>query len=133
MSQKQQHTAAALAAAQVRNAFPTLPAFVPLAAACAFMGIARQTGDHWLRDGKFPVPAIRLGTRKHGIPLVGLQLWLTDQLETLGYPRGDLQFVEPEPVKHAGQKPGAGLLRPPHKRGRGRPRKEPLAVEGGAV
>lgn len=127
LANDQHYTAAALAAAQIRNSFPTLPAFVPFTAACAFMGIARQTGDHWLRAGTFPIPVSRLGNRKYGVPLVGLQLWLIDQLEASGYPRGELQFVAPQPVLHAGevtQKPdGTGLLRPPHKRGRGRPRK----------
>ncbi len=111
-------TPAAIAARQLLLSFPDSPAFVPFPAACKFIGIARQTGDHWLAQGKFPVPTVRLGTRKLGVPMAGLQIWLEAALEGAGV---GLAAVTEAPATCNPVQAVLGIVS--KKRGRGRPRK----------
>ena len=101
--------AADVAARQLLLSFPESPALVPFSAACSFIGISRQTGDHWLAANKFPVPTVRVGTRKLCVLLACLQVWLEAELQGVGFCGSDA-VVPP-------------LLVPsvPVKRGRGRP------------
>ncbi len=111
-------TAGEIATRQLLLSFPDCPAFVPFPAACKFIGIARQTGDHWLSQNKFPLPTVRIGTRKLGVPLAGLQMWLEAALEGAGI--GQAATTKAPEACNSVQ---ATLGYPPAKRGRGRPRK----------
>lgn len=110
------HSAAFLSQQQIKLSFPGLPAFVDFPSACRFVGVSRQTGDHWLAAGKFPAGIVRLGTRKIGVPLAGLQVWLEGKLHEAGFAAATDAPVASVPVP-------AAFADTPAKRGRGRPRK----------
>ena len=114
------HSAAFLSQQQIKLSFPDLPAFVDFPAACRFVGVSRQTGDHWLAAGKFPAGIVRLGTRKIGVPLAGLQVWLEAKLQEAGFSAATDAPAASVPVP-------ADIGDTPAKRGRGRPRKLSLA------
>lgn len=108
-------SAHALAAAKINDLFPEHPALTDFGTACKFIGISRQTGDHWLMAKKFPVPIVRLGTRKIGVAVVALQYWLVDTLVDAGFERGADPFLTaPTPVSDSTQSA--------QKKRRGRPR-----------
>ena len=109
-------SASALAEKQIKLSFPDLPAFADFPSACRFLGVSRQTGDHWLSANKFPVRTVRLGTRKIGVPLVGLQIWLEGKLTEAGFESANEPLVALNPAQ-------AAIVPAKTAKGRGRPRK----------
>lgn len=107
--------AATLAKQQITQSFPTSAALTDFASACKFIGISRQTGDHWLAQGKFPVGVVRIGSRRIGVPVILLQKWLEQRLLDAG-----VEHLQPsDSEEHGGEM--ADISSPAPRRRRGRP------------